>query len=602
MPSQYSIINNAKAFYALASPKQRLGFWWLCLLNVFMGLFEMGVAGAVSFLGVALASPETLTKIAVLQRLVQMTVFSGYPETLQMVFLTLIGLLFLIIAKNSLLAYIIRRQNAFGQEIGWTRSTTLFHRYLNAPYLWHTKKNSAELLAVIDWRDYAIGFVVCLMTLFTQGAIALFLLCGAMAVNAKASVFLFFTTACIAIVIQKFIKKNALSLSQSLYTMRLRCAKTAMQALHGIREVIIYDQKRSFSEEYGEQVPAFVRQASMLAILPNVPQWILESTGIALLLVVFAYEVVTGATIASAIASLMMLTAVSWRLLPAANKITAAAITLRREQAGVEPLLEAFAQTEQCAQPEMRAVRPFEREFALRDIVFTYPGATKPAVHDVSITISKKQSVGFIGLSGSAKTTLSGIIAGLLVPEQGELLVDGYPLNPHQERLRLGYVPQNLYLLDASLAENVAFSCRGEPINESRVRQCCRMAAMDFIGELSDGIYTQLGERGVRLSGGQIQRVGIARALYDNPDILIFDEATSALDGATENAIQATIYGLQGSATLLIIAHRLSTVAGCDIVHWVNNGTIIASGPPDEVLPKYEHMLRTSRHTYKEQE
>lgn len=597
MASQCSIINNAKAFYDLTSRRQRMDFWWLCFLNIFMGLFEIGVAGAVSFLGVALASPEILMKIDVLRHLVTLNFLSGYPELMRMILIILCVLLLLVIAKNSLLAYIIRRQNALSQEIAWGISTNLFHRYLNAPYLWHMGKNSAELLSILDWRDYATGFVVCIMTILTQCVISLFLLCGAILVNPCATTFVFSTIILIAISIQKFIKEKTLILSKSLYLIRLRCVKTAMLALHGIREVNIYNQKAALHKEYSNEASKYIKQASTLAIFPNIPQWILESSGIALLLLMFVYEVISGATIASATASLLMLTAVSWRLLPAANKITSAAINLRKEQAGVGPFLEAFSHAGQYAQQENRRVVPLNREISLRNIVFTYPCAPKPAVHDVSITIFKKQCVGFIGLSGSAKTTLTAIIAGLLIPEQGELLVDGSAMNPQLERLHIGYVAQDLYIFDATLAENVAFSRRGEPIDEHRVKECCRMAAINFIDDLPNGIHTQLGERGTRLSGGQIQRVGIARALYNKPDILIFDEATSSLDGATENAIQETIYGLQGSATLLIIAHRLSTVKKCDLVYWINNGTIVASGSPDEILPQYEKMLQTVKYT-----
>ena len=199
--------------------------------------------------------------------------------------------------------------------------------------------------------------------------------------------------------------------------------------------------------------------------------------------------------------------------------------------------------------------------------------------------------IGLVGLSGSGKSTLTSLITGLLRPQQGYLSTDGKTLDTSTERLNIGYVPQNLYLLDAALAENVAFSHWGEPLDEERVRECCHMAAMDFVDELPEGIYTPLGERGVRLSGGQIQRVGIARALYDNPELLIFDEATSALDGATEIAIQSTIKYLKQKSTILIIAHRLETVEPCDYIYWIDHGKIVLGGDSYIVLEKYKNAL-----------
>ena len=196
--------------------------------------------------------------------------------------------------------------------------------------------------------------------------------------------------------------------------------------------------------------------------------------------------------------------------------------------------------------------------------------------------------VGLVGLSGSGKSTLTSLITGLLRPQQGHLCLDGTPWDTATERLNIGYVPQNLYLLDATLAENVAFSHWGEPVDEERVRECCRMAAMDFVDDLPEGIHTPLGERGVRLSGGQIQRVGIARALYDRPELLIFDEATSALDGATERAIQSTIERLRQHVTLVVVAHRLSTVEKCDLLYWINRGNVEMRGLPVTVLSEYQ--------------
>ena len=198
--------------------------------------------------------------------------------------------------------------------------------------------------------------------------------------------------------------------------------------------------------------------------------------------------------------------------------------------------------------------------------------------------------IGLIGPSGAGKSTIVSLLTGLYTPSSGRILVDGQELD---DSLRagwmrgIGYVPQSPFLLNGSLAENIAFSQWGQKIDRQRVEECCRMAAMDFVDDLEDGIDTIIGERGVRLSGGQLQRVSIARALYRRPQLIIFDEATSALDRATEQAIQQTIEGLREYTTVVIIAHRLTTMENCDWLYWVEKGEINQEGDGSTLLPLY---------------
>ena len=185
--------------------------------------------------------------------------------------------------------------------------------------------------------------------------------------------------------------------------------------------------------------------------------------------------------------------------------------------------------------------------------------------------------IGLIGPSGAGKSTIVSLLTGLYTPRSGKILVDGQELN---DSLRtswmrgIGYVPQSPFLLNGSLAENIAFSQWGQEIDRQRVKECCRMAAMDFVDDLEDGIDTIIGERGVRLSGGQLQRVSIARALYNRPQLIIFDEATSALDNDTEQLVQKTIESLRENMTIIIITHRLTTVEYCNKLYYIKNGTI----------------------------
>lgn len=590
---RYGLVSIAKQFYAAASPAHRRVFWFLCVFNIILGFLEIGVAGCISLMSVSMTSPETLAQTPLLPEIVSALPFpESIPKALRMLAVLLAGVCGIIIGKNCLIAYVTWLQNYFGQGITWNLGTELFRRFLASPYLWHTRHNSADLLTLLNWKACIANFAVSGLTLFTQIVIAVFLLSGAIAVNPLLSCFLFCSIAGLAFAIQKYSRQRIYDLSSALCDYILYNSRVSMQGLQGIREITIYDKKHVACEEFQRDVPQFINKSSQQAIWPNIPQWVLESAGMGLLLIVLLCLMFTSVGIAEATGVLTLLAAVSWRLLPAANKLTSAVMAMRSEQPRVEKLLETYHETDTGASLLPRSVRRFERAIALENVSFSYPDTSQLALQDVSLTIPKGQMVGFVGLSGSGKSTLAGIITGLLQRNHGELQIDGSPWNPAQEHLNIGYVPQDLYLIDASLAENIAFSRWKEPLDETRVLKCCKMAAMDFVGDLPEGIHTVLGERGVRLSGGQIQRVGIARALYGNPDILLFDEATSALDGATENGIQQTIYSLRESVTMLLIAHRLSTVAKCDTIYWIDQGLVVASGAPQDVLPQYEAMMK----------
>lgn len=590
---EYTPLSISRQLYALATPWERHMFWWLCLLNIFMGLFEIGVAGGISLLGVAMSAPESLARYALLEDIRAALPFSpDSPTALQFLLLVLGGVCAATLLKNALLGYITWLQNYFSQRIAWTMGSDLFRRFLAAPHIWHAGQNSAELLTVLGWKAYVSSYATTLLTLFSQLVIAVFLLGGALIASPLLSCLLFTTVSLLAVIIQKMTRARIYNLSQDIRHYDLYNSRVAMQGLQGLREIAIYDKKQNFLQEYTKVIEAYSLKNSSRNTLPMLPMWVLEVAGMLLLLLVLLIQVSLGSSVAATTGTLTLLAAVSWRLLPAANKTMNAILSMRSNQPTLEKLLDFVTKLPAPKCLDARPVRHFQHEISLHNVSFTYPHAEHAALRDISLTIPKGSMVGLVGLSGSGKSTLTSLITGLLCPQQGQMRIDGETWDTSAERLNIGYVPQNLYLLDATLAENVAFSHWGEPVDEDRVRECCRMAAMGFVDDLPEGIHTPLGERGVRLSGGQIQRVGIARALYDRPELLIFDEATSALDGATERAIQSAIENLRQQMTLIVVAHRLSTVEGCDRLYWIDKGTVAMHGTAATVLPAYEKILQ----------
>jgi ABC-type bacteriocin/lantibiotic exporter with double-glycine peptidase domain len=277
----------------------------------------------------------------------------------------------------------------------------------------------------------------------------------------------------------------------------------------------------------------------------------------------------------------------AFRLLPSVNRLVVNAQNLRY----MEPAVNVIAAELACAtgrppNDDLRRAN-FNSRLELRDICFRYPQISTNALQDVSLTIPRGKSVGFIGESGAGKSTLVDVILGLLEPTGGKILLDGNSIACDLRAWQnlIGYVPQSIYLSDDTLRRNIAFGKTDEEIDETKLVNAIRSAQLaPFVASLPAGLDTFVGERGVRLSGGQRQRIGIARALYHEPEVLVLDEATSALDTETESGVMACVNALQGEKTLIIVAHRMTTVAKCDLLYRLRDGRIVDSGPCDEVL------------------
>jgi ABC-type multidrug transport system fused ATPase/permease subunit len=244
----------------------------------------------------------------------------------------------------------------------------------------------------------------------------------------------------------------------------------------------------------------------------------------------------------------------------------------------------------------------FKKSLYLESINFCYEGTNKNILTNLNLEIQCRTTVGIVGSTGSGKTTLVDIVLGLLTQNSGNIFVDNIQINSDNISLwqeHLGYVPQSIFLTDDTIERNIAFSLSDSEIDSSKIKKASKIAELDsFINELPNKYKTYVGERGVRLSGGQRQRIGIARALYNNPDLLVFDEATSSLDGVTENAIVDAIHNLSNKKTIIMIAHRLSTVKECDIIYVLENGSIVDSGKYDKLISENEYFKKVASSSF----
>ncbi len=497
--------------------------------------------------------------------------------------------------KNSI-GYVAAKSTAlFGEHISIKIGAEIMCRFLHRDYTWHLSPESGLTFQRMMWRSHLASMLINLLSMYASALTVLVLfvsLAGrepiltgmVLGIVCGVGVFLYRS---LRLGVDKQAGEAARSAQEE--TRALLCAT------RGIREVLMYRQQKVFWQAVVDAAQKGAWPRSFTAVAPTIPTWVLEATGFAVVVAAVAYlvcvEQASMPRIAEAMA-LLMLTA--WRVLPYANRAVSHQVHIRSMRpmaAEVLTLLEQMRAVPGEPAPEPAREFRFEREITLRRVSFRYPTGDKDCLHAISLTIPAGKKVGIIGPSGGGKSTLAGVLSGLLRPDSGDVLVDGKVLDPSRaaafSRL-IGYVPQTPFLFEGTLAENVAFSEWGKPWDEARVREACRKAAVDFADTHPKGLDLPIGENGAGLSGGQAQRVSIARALYGNPRLLIFDEATSALDQANENAIRKTIMDLADEITCVIIAHRLTTVEACDRLIWLDKGRIVMQGETIEILTEYK--------------
>ena len=465
---------------------------------------------------------------------------------------------------------------------------------MRAPYIWHTGQKISDLITTLNWRANTGVFLFQSLQALSQLLVVTTLLIAICCMAPLAGILVVSITGMAAWAVFRCSRRWVRKYSQQCADAQQASMKLIHTGLNGIRDILIYGQQEKFIDQYAAAEQRYMQGQSMLPVFPPLPSWILEFTGICLLLGTVLLLHWQEASLAYMSATLALLAAVAWRLLPIMNRVVQGLLIMQQQLPTVEPILQKVQEVEALPLAAEEYPCPLREEIRFEHVCFRYPNTGeghKNALQDINLCIPKGSMIGLIGPSGAGKSTIVSLLTGLNTPSSGRILVDGQELD---DSLRtgwmrgIGYVPQSPFLLNGSLAENIAFSQWGQKIDRQRVEECCHMAAMDFVDDLEDGLDTIIGERGVRLSGGQLQRVSIARALYNRPQLIIFDEATSALDGATEQAIQQTIESLRKHMTVVIIAHRLTTVEKCDWLYWVEKGERYMCGNAKDILLKYK--------------
>lgn len=585
-----------RIYHALPPALQR-SFWIVMALTVVVALAEFALAGAVSLLGVVLASPQSIVQHPFMQQLVDwLPVLRPALDDPRLLLALLLCLLCgTTLLKTVMLALLTWCQSRYSQMVSMHLGIRLFQGYMRASYLWHTGQKISDLMTTLGWRSSVGIFLFQSLQVLSQLLIVATLLVAICCMAPLAGLLVVSITGLAAVAIFRCSRRWIRKYSEQCADAQQASMKLIHTGLNGIRDILICQQQENFIKQYAAAEQRYMQGQSVLPVFPPLPSWILEFVGICLLLGTVLLLRWQEAPLAHVSATLALLAAVAWRLLPIMNRVMQGLLQMQQQLPTVEPVLQKVREVEALPQ-SVAEERPccLQKEIRFENVCFRYPNTSaghKNALQDISLRIPKGSMIGLIGPSGAGKSTIVSLLTGLYTPSSGKVLVDGQELD---NSLRagwmrgIGYVPQSPFLLNGSLAENIAFSQWGQEIDRQRVKECCHMAAMDFVDDLEKGIDTVLGERGARLSGGQLQRVSIARALYGRPQLIIFDEATSALDGATEQAIQKTIEGLCKQITIVIIAHRLTTVKKCDYLYTIRKGQIQERGAGEYFLDLYQ--------------
>jgi ATP-binding cassette, subfamily B, bacterial PglK len=505
------------------------------------------------------------------------------------------GLLFvLFVAKNAYGAWLLSVQGAFAHRCFVSFSTRLLDRYLRAPYTFHLGRNSAELLRNTNQEANTAVQNVLLpaMLLVTECLVAFCIVALVVSIEPAISIVAFVLLAGAGASFWLLIRQRSRVLGERQLVARRWMIQAVTEALGGIKEVKVLRREAFFLSAYRRSVEEFAVAATYNRLVGQLPRPFIETVAIAGLLLVGAVFLWQGRPIATIVETLAFFAIAVLRLMPSAQRIMASLSNLRFNVPSLDVLakelgghLELDDIDEVPAQPPATAPHPrsFANSIEIRDVAFAYPSHEREVLSQVSLTIPTHCMVGFVGPSGSGKSTLMDVILGLLPPSDGAVLVDGVDIHTLAGRRwwvrQIGYIPQFIFLADATILRNVAFGLEEADIVEADVWAALEAAQLaDFVRSLPDGLHTHVGERGIRISGGQRQRIGIARALYHRPSVLIMDEATSALDSETERDFVRAIEDLRSGTTILVVAHRLSTIQSCDLIVVVESGRIVDQG------------------------
>ncbi len=569
------------------SSRRKGQFGLLLGLMVLASFAEILSIGSVLPFLAALTDPQRIFDFHLTQPLIKALGISTAPQLL----LPLTAAFCITAILAAAIRLLLLRSSLFlaaatGSDIGYD----MYRRTLFQPYSAHVSRNTSEIIDGISIKSTAIanGVVMPLLYIFSSAIMTGLIVSILLVLAPETTLIAFGIFGVIYLAVIKLTRKQLLIDSKNIAHESTQVIKSLQEGLGGIRDVLIDGTQNTFCRIYQKSDFVLRRSYASSSFISVSPRFAVEALGM-LMIAMLAYLLAKQPNgVAKAVPILGALALAAQRLLPLMQQTYSSWSNLRQNQYSLKETLEFLDQPLPNELESTSEPIDFAKEIALDNISFSYSVDAEPILKNLSLTIPKGSRIGFIGETGSGKSTLLDIIMGLLQPTAGALKIDGEKIDSSNLRAwqkHVAHVPQSIFLADGTIAENIAFGLPLDQIDEMRVRQAAEQAQInDIIKKLPNGYQTMVGERGVRLSGGQRQRLGIARAIYKQADVIIFDEATSALDSDTEKAVMEAIDRLSNELTILIIAHRLSTLKNCSSIVKLDKGIISTVGSYSEII------------------
>ena len=590
-----------RQLWYILNPRERTEVAFLLCAMIIGALVEaVSIAIVIPFIAV-LREPSLLLKTPHLQSLLSKFDIIE-PQDLFLILGPILIIMFAV--KTGYLVYLYRWlfRYAMNKEVKLARQ--LLSGYLSAPYTLHLQRNSADLIAVTTRavEEFSSGFLVNLLTVLAEvfvlvGVAGLLMIVEPLATLGALAVLAVPT----AVVYRSTQHRLALSgrIAEQSWSMMVQWAE---QSFRSVKETMITGRGSFFVDQHGYHIQRFTNSVRALSFLSAFPRFIVDTLAISAVVAIAIILVKRGQDLQSILLLLGMFTLAAVRLIPSTSRISSSLAQVRYRYASTEVIYRELLALEErssgapskTAEEQIPSI-PFRRALVIEHVSYWYPETRRPAVDNVSLEIPQGHWVGLIGPTGAGKTTLADLILGLLVPSSGRILVDGRDLHDNIAgwQRTIGYVPQTVYLIDDSIRRNVAFGIPEQEIDDEQVWRALRAAQVDhLVRALPAKLNAIVGEQGDRLSGGERQRLGIARALYHDPEVLVIDEATANLDPVTEAAIVEVIGRLRGKKTIIVITHRLAFVRNCDHIFMLMQGQLRNSGKYSDLLLKEPTFLQ----------
>jgi ABC-type bacteriocin/lantibiotic exporter with double-glycine peptidase domain len=590
--------------WGMLTQRQRRRILAMQLVSLVMAFStSTGIAAIAPFFAV-LGDPKLVEHNALLHWLY---VQGSFSNTHGLMLALGVGFIAVVFIANLINALGFLAMNRLALRIGNELQTTLFDEYLSRPYAFHTATNSTTLFNNIVHETTRVthGILQNSFVLVTNLVTATLIILSILLLNHAVAIAMIAALAGGYIVIYLAVRNRLLRIGHTQSGFATEQTQIVNESFGAIKEIIILQVRSFFRDRFERASQGFLLAVAHSQIVAQSPRYVMECVAAAGLVGVALMLGGREAGIGPWLGTLTFLAFAAYRLLPTLQQVFVAIVRIRADRAALRLL----APDLRRARAAQRAAPPLDRnwmdaswrerprrEIQLTGVSYRYTADRPWALRDASLRIPARAAVGIVGANGSGKSTLVDLIAGLLTPAAGVVEIDGCALDDSNRaawQRRIAYVPQNIFLLDASVAQNIALGIPADAIEPQRLRQAAQLVQLDeFVMDLPAGYGQPIGQHGIAVSGGQRQRIGIARALYRDAAVLLLDEATNALDGLTEHELMTTLRRLRGRYTILLIAHRMSTVRACDVIFHLEQGRIIGSGTYEELLKSSEGFRR----------